>query len=178
MKPSCCTQWQNRLSKTVRGGEIKSKYCISTCKPQQAMEILWRDEERKTESNEPPSTVSSWSRTKPQSICLSDFVYLKHLYKAFHNLPSFSAILYTLLHYMNYDLPSGNHEKAVLFYIHHTIILSILYLTLLFQKSITICFNKDEMKYWEWSRVEKQAGICLLLCFHFNVFLIRFKWCQ
>lgn len=142
------TQWQNRQSKTIRGDKIKSKCCISTCKPQQTMEILWRDEERRTESNEPPSTLSSWSLTKPQGICLSDVVYLKHLYKAFHSLPSFSVFLYTLLYHMNYDLPSGNHEKAIWFYIHLTIILSILYLLVLylivlFQKSITISFNKD-----------------------------------
>lgn len=36
---------------------------------------------------------------------------------------------------MNYDLPSGNHEKALLFYIHYSIILSMLYLIVLFQAS-------------------------------------------
>lgn len=124
---------------------------------------IWRKENR---SNETLSTVSIWSLW---------FFVLKHLYKAFSSLPSFSASLYTLLYHMNYDLPSGNHEKAILFYIHHTIILSISYCM---APKITICFNKDEIKYWEWSSVEKQDGTCLLVCYHFNVFLIRLKWCQ
>lgn len=127
-----------------RGGEIKSKCCISAWKPQQTMEILWRYEERRTESNETIYCVFSVRDQTPRYLPLW-FCVLKHLYKTF-SLQSFSAFLYTLLYHMNYDLPSGNHEKAVLFYIHHTIVLSILYLIVLFQKSIIICFNKDENK--------------------------------
>lgn len=79
------------------------------------MEILQRYEERRTESNETASTVSSCSVTKTQSICLSNVVYVKNLYKAFSNLPSFSAFLHTILYHMNYDLPSGNHVNTILF---------------------------------------------------------------
>lgn len=105
------------------------------------------------------------------------FCVLKHLYKASSSLPSFSAFLYTLLYHMNYDLPSGNHEKAVLFYIHHSIILSILYLIVLFQKSITICFNKDEneilrvIKCWQTSW-HLPIGLLSFQCFFNKVKIV------
>lgn len=73
---------------------------------------MQRYEERRTENNETASTMSSCSVTKTQSICLSN---VKNLYKAFSNLPSFSAFLHTILYHMNYDLPSGNHVNTILF---------------------------------------------------------------
>lgn len=89
------------------------------------------------------------------------FCVLKHLYKAvssfyqvFQHYFTCYCIIWTmtcLLEIMKkpycfiYSIP--------LFYLYYILLCCS-------KKSITICFNKDEMKYWEWSIVEKQAGIC------------------